>query len=266
VKKLLHLMKTSVIEKDKETGKTALHFCASNKDTLVADAVLDNDSSCLNMKDASGFTPFLLASVAGNLKMVKFLKERGTNVKTCDNEGHTAAHWTAVCGHAEVLEYLHDNGVELSTCDKNGATPLHYAVHGSDDVSREQSQKMVKMLLAKKVKVDAMDEDKRTPLLWAASSGRDKICEILLDAGANIESTDQDGLTSLHSAAAKGYPKCIEVLLKRKAKIEATDKNGKNTCLHMAALSNNLPLCKLLVQNGANVNSPMKHGVENYCY
>ena len=33
------------------------------------------------------------------------------------------------------------------------------------------------------------------------------------------------------------------------------------TCLHMAALSNNLPLCKYLVKNGADVNAPMKHEV-----
>ena len=69
------------------------------------------------------------------------------------------------------MDYLHDCGLELSVCDKNGATPLHYAVHASDDVPKEQSQRIVKMLLSKQVKVDTVDEDKRTPLIWAASSG-----------------------------------------------------------------------------------------------
>ena len=61
--------------------------------------------------------------------------------------------------------------MDLSACDKNGATPLHYAVHASEDVPKEESQKIVKMLLKRKVKVDAVDEDKRTPLIWASSSG-----------------------------------------------------------------------------------------------
>lgn len=42
--------------------------------------------------------------------------------------------------------------------------------------------------------------------------------------------------------------------------INRSNDKGK-TCLHMAALSNNLPMCKYLVQNGADVNAPMKHEV-----
>ena len=76
-----------------------------------------------------------------------------------------------VCGHEEVLEYLQGSGADLSAMDKNGATPLHYAVHGNDDVTQAKSLKMTRMLLEKGVKVDAVDEDGRTPLLWAASSG-----------------------------------------------------------------------------------------------
>lgn len=87
--------KVSVTEPDPSSGKVALHYCVSNKETETAEAVLATDASCLNLKDDAGFTALLLASVAGNVKMVKFLKERGSSVRTADNEGHSACHWAA---------------------------------------------------------------------------------------------------------------------------------------------------------------------------
>ena len=82
-------------EPDLESGKTCLHFCASNKKTACAEMVLDADGSVMNAKDDSGFTAFLTATVAGNMDMVRFLKERGANIKTTDTEGHSATHWAA---------------------------------------------------------------------------------------------------------------------------------------------------------------------------
>ena len=95
VKTLTKKHKVSVTEPDPSSGKVALHYCVSNKETETAQAVLDTDASCLNLKDDAGFTALLLASVAGNLKMVKFLRERGSSVRTADNEGHSACHWAA---------------------------------------------------------------------------------------------------------------------------------------------------------------------------
>ena len=95
VKTLTKKQKVSVTEPDPSSGKVALHYCVSNKETETAQAVLDTDASCLNLKDDAGFTALLLASVAGNLKMVKFLRERGSSVRTADNEGHSACHWAA---------------------------------------------------------------------------------------------------------------------------------------------------------------------------
>ena len=61
--------------------------------------VLDADGSVLNTKDDAGFTAFLTATVAGNLEMVKFLKDQGANLKTTDHEGHSATHWAAGQSH-----------------------------------------------------------------------------------------------------------------------------------------------------------------------
>ena len=67
----------------------------------------------------------------------------------------------------------------MSYPDSHQAVPLHYAAQmcalpGEDSDSR-LGLLMLHKLLSKKVKVDCADEDKRTPLLWAASSGRAKL-------------------------------------------------------------------------------------------
>lgn len=55
----------------------------------------------------------------------------------------------------------------------------------------------------------------------------------------------------------------MKYLLKWKNEPEAvnTPNNAGRTCLHIAAIINNLPLCKLLLDNGAEKNSLMMHKV-----
>lgn len=55
----------------------------------------------------------------------------------------------------------------------------------------------------------------------------------------------------------------VKYLLKWKNEPEAvnTPNNAGRTCLHIAAIINNLPLCKLLLDNGAEKNSLMMHKV-----
>ena len=45
--------------------------------------------------------------------------------------------------------------------------------------------------------------------------------------------------------------------------VNVTNKVGK-TLLHIAAATNNLPLCKLLINADCNKNALMKHGVSHY--
>lgn len=56
----------------------------------------------------------------------------------------------------------------------------------------------------------------------------------------------------------------VKYLLKWKNTPDAvnTPNNAGRTCLHIAAIINNLPLCKLLLDNGAEKNSVMMHKVQ----
>ena len=70
-----------------------------------------------------------------------------------------------------MFDIIQSHGANLNGRDHSGATPLHYAAHGGDGVSNHTGVAMVEKLIAKKVQIDVKDEDERTALLWAASSG-----------------------------------------------------------------------------------------------
>ena len=80
-----------------------------------------------------------------------------------------------VCGHVHLIDLLQSEGAALSSPDTHNAYPLHYAAQmcgaSGDGADPKLGLKMLNKLLSKKVNVDCSDQDLRTPLLWAASSG-----------------------------------------------------------------------------------------------
>ena len=92
-----------------------------------------------------------------------------------------------VNGHTDLLSTLHAAGCDVTAVDKFGACALHYAAQMcgpvSDDSTRppapqQQKQRvdnrldvLRRLLLSLTNDVDVLDQEHRTPLLWAASCG-----------------------------------------------------------------------------------------------
>jgi len=60
----------------------------------------------------------------------------------------------------------------------------------------------VRVLLARRVPVDAADRRGLTPLMWAAAGGHTEIVRQLLDGGAVVDRRAADGTTALMIASA----------------------------------------------------------------
>jgi len=85
---------------------------------------------------------------------------------------------SAACNNAEVLEQLCRRGVDLSAVDQDGATTLHYAAQLCSSQSPDSRQQtpgaglsILRVLLSAGMDADCRDDDGRTPLMWAATSG-----------------------------------------------------------------------------------------------
>ncbi|KAI0833419.1 ankyrin repeat-containing domain protein [Trametes gibbosa] len=103
--------------------------------------------------------------------------------------------------------------------------------------------------------VNAVDEDGRTPLHWAASSGSVDIARYLIDQGADVNRGDPSGWAPLH--IAEGSPK---------ARLNTADRVG-NTPLHLAMESAHAEAACLLIEAGAdrertNVDGEMPEDME----
>lgn len=149
--------------------------------------------------------------MSGNEVMVKFLCEQGADVTLMDNELHSSVHWITgrirsewkrtiecfailVCGHAHLLDILIRYKAPLHTADMHSAYPIHYASqlsgsaedaagqlkssNGRGKFSRnartvldELGLAILQKLIDRKVDLDCVDGQNRTPFMWAASTG-----------------------------------------------------------------------------------------------
>ncbi|MCP5182061.1 MAG: ankyrin repeat domain-containing protein [Pseudomonadales bacterium] len=151
-----------------------------------------------------------------------------------------------------------------------GETVLHLATSHNHADNRPR---LIEVLLAAGVPVDARDGSGNTPLHWAAGFGCVPCVPVLLSGGADPDARRFDGGTPLHRAAPETAPlllaagadplardgdgrvplhtayRGVDGLLV--AGVDARDNYGL-TPLHHAALSGNLDQVDWLLANGAN--------------
>lgn len=107
-------------------------------------------------------------------------------------------------------------------------------------------------LLQQQVDVDRPDEEGKTPLFHASTSGKAFIVRRLLDAGANVHCT-AGSVTPLHVSAEKNYTSIVDYLLEAGADVNALNSKG-NTALYWASNNGNLEMVRKLLGKGGQAN------------
>jgi cytohesin len=101
-------------------------------------------------------------------------------------------------GHAGVVKVLLAKGVDVDAVDDRRATALHCAAAFG-------RTEVVEELLANKAKVNVVDEDGSAPLHRAAFGGHLEIVRSLLSHGADADLRDKEGLRPIDAALARGH-------------------------------------------------------------
>jgi ankyrin repeat protein len=261
----LLLEKGADIEMGNKSGKTALMHAAEFGSTETCRLLLEKGADIMARND-SGWTALTQTMLVGNaLGTCKFLmdwlKKNGGDVKKCIEEhywnGNTSLIYAAGNGNADTCRLLLDRLEELGgnvkkyieTTDDNGTTALMEAASTIFGKNADTCEFLLDRLKGAGGSVrDYLEVANtkgaykgRTALMWAASSGHDKICRLLLDRlekeGGDVEKyleiRDKDGRTALmHAADFNSTDTCI-VLLEKGADIGARDNKGK-TALDIA--------------------------------
>ena len=139
------------------------------------------------------------------------------NIEVTNELGASLLHYAAMYDNIEVATLLLDRDFNV---DESwwGSTSLHYA-------ARDNSVQVATLLLDRGAKIEARDEDQRTPLHWAAKYDSLAVAKLLLDRGAEIDARNEYQWTPLHDAARWDSIAVTELLLHRGAKIDAMDRN-----------------------------------------
>jgi ankyrin repeat protein len=166
----------------------------------------------------NGFTPLMAAVRSCDLSMVRFLIDKGADVRGKTANGFTALYGAASWpGNVEIVRLLLDQGA-----DANARVEVHEPAH-----------------------------DVHTALASAASHGDPLILQALLSHGADCNAQEGDfGRTALLVAVSAGNAEAAKLLLARGADVNACDGLG-NSPLQWVQRRGDTVIVDLLKQSGA---------------
>jgi hypothetical protein len=81
----------------------------------------------LRTSNKLGYTPAIIASMSGQVKILALLLDRGSDPDLGGGDGATPAHYACQVGQLKVLELLVKRGADVNKKDVNGDTPLDIA-------------------------------------------------------------------------------------------------------------------------------------------
>ncbi|CAM9665534.1 unnamed protein product [Ectocarpus sp. 12 AP-2014] len=128
--------------------------------------------------------------------------------------------------------------VDPSVRDGSGRTPLHWA-------AMTGRADFALLLLKSGAKLDAVDREQRTPLLSSSAFGATNAVRLLLEWGADCCKPSRGGLTPLHAAAAGGHAEAVELLIDGGASVHARTDMGCNP-RHVAERRGHVDVARML--------------------
>ncbi|XP_022083184.1 inversin-A-like isoform X2 [Acanthaster planci] len=234
----------------------ATQMCSGDPSTAATglrclQALLRKGGSSVNCTDTGGKTPLLWAASSGNVRACRLLVDLRADKTMADDNGLTALHCATCRNHPICLEsLLRDCRCDPNPVDKQGCTPLFYAI-------TMEHVECARTLLKYGASPNWQDQCGKSPAFCAAARGSLPLLKLLHDyrASLSLRTTSKD--TPLTHSADAGHIESMSFLLEHGCSVETRD-GARRTSLHLAALKNNLLLCKLLVHHKANTNAVFK--------
>lgn len=200
--------------------------------------------------DDYGWTPLMIASEKGFLRIIRVLLRYGAGVSVSTGSGYTALHIAIIGKHLAVTKALINAGADLQAKAElfvNGPTNIHghTALHLS---AGEGFCPGITALIKAGATVNSRLDNGATPLYLAACCGKIKAVEILLRAKADpLLPVDQD--IAFDVAAQEGHLGVIQEFLER-FEIDECSRQGGIGALEAAAYMNRVDIATFLCDKG----------------
>ncbi|MDE3176931.1 MAG: ankyrin repeat domain-containing protein, partial [Pseudomonadota bacterium] len=182
----------------------------------------------IDMPDARGSTPLMLAIHNGRPEIARALLAAGAQVDAINAQGETALSEAAYAAEEDLAEQLLQQGAKPDTLDRYGKAPICYA--GARGATR-----LVARLLDAGVDPDARYGGQLTALMWAAgfpditpADHAAATVRLLIARHAKPDLVDDRGRSALMIAAALNRFETARVLIEAGADKSLRDKQGKS--------------------------------------
>lgn len=96
-------------------------------DLQQAEALFAADPALVNIEDARGFTPLIIAVYNNQPEVANFLMRNGANAASQDASGNTALMGASFKGYQSLVEKLLQAGADVNQRNYQGATALTFA-------------------------------------------------------------------------------------------------------------------------------------------
>lgn len=293
-----------------------VHLAVLDNDFELVNKLINEDSDCVYELGYRKRTALHLAALEGRVDLVKLLLDCGADRTALDCYDFPAIAYAAD-GQPDCMRLLLDranikNISKLMRSNPQGMNLLHCVVgENRDALDCNNRAKCVELLFSHdKVGCSKLLEERDgrafTPLVAAVYAGQHMCISVLLKMGANaftfktddggnllhfavecsshfrvswecdrdtslclrellktitllVDEADDHGFTPLMYACESGNPQCVKVLLENGASVNSTDSDGTSS-LHLAAMSGDTECVQLLLNFGHRVDCVDRYG------
>ena len=107
-------------------GLNGLYLALRDQSLKAAGVLITWPKTDVELRTAEDESPLMMASLKGNLDLVRKLIDRGADV---NKPGWAPLHYAATNGHLKIMELLLDENAYIDAASPNGTTPLMMAAH-----------------------------------------------------------------------------------------------------------------------------------------
>ncbi|QLI67114.1 Ankyrin repeat protein nuc-2 [Metarhizium brunneum] len=187
-------------------GRVPLHYASLHGRLDMLEALLNVNSSTINLIDHDNFTPLIHSIIHGHIDCIQRLLARSARIDPVSDSDHVPLNLACEHGSEAVVELLLRHGANILP-DAEGLYPQHLVAR-----SGKTSELL---LLLKKFGADLDQVDKLygwTPLVHAASEGNVDCLQALLKVGVDVNIVDEKDLPAMYYAAWEGHLECMKLL------------------------------------------------------
>jgi uncharacterized protein len=259
----------------------ATSFAATNRDTRLADAAMNRDSSSVrsllklhadvNAPQPDGTTALAWAARWDDSEMADLLVAAGANVKAANRFGATPLSLACTNGSAVMIGNLLKAGDDPNAViSEMGDTALMLA-------ARTGKPDAVKVLLEHGADANKKNAEGQTPLMWAVAERNAAAAKVLIDHGADVNAQTHKlppptmfqtifsapfpagGMTALLYAARQNDSESARILVAAGANVKQNAADDSSPLL-VATINEHYALAKYLLEQGADPNATDEKG------